>query len=146
MKGRSSHRTPAQKKVQKGGRTVEDSAKERRGLDRHIVVWGLIFVASFVIVIVGNLLLGSWFGIGVGCLVGIAGLLWVVNSSRYVRDAWELEQEMEEALDKQSRNQLARRISRKRDYRGVDVNHAIICLSASAGLFALTMLLKMMYG
>jgi len=125
---------------------VEDNAKERRGLDRFIVVWGLIFIAACAVVMVGNLLWSSWLGIVAGCLLGIGGLVYMINSSRYVRDAWELEQEMREALDDQTRNELAMRASRKRDYRDVDRSHALIWLSAAAGVFGLTMLLKMIYG
>jgi len=128
------------KGAKKGGEMHNDSAEVRRGLGRYVVVWGVSLVASCAIVIVGNLFLSSWFGIVAGCLVGIAGLVWFINSSRYVRDAWELEQKWSETLDDQGRAQLARSIRKKRDYRDVDRDHAIVCLSLAAGLFALTML------
>lgn len=120
-----------------------NSAKETRGLDRYLVVWGIAFIATSVIVIIGNLLLSPLVGIVSGCLLGIIGLLGFVNSSRYVRDAWELEQQIAKTLDKQSRDQLALSVRRKRDLREVDVNHALIYLSGSAVVFALTMLLMM---
>ena len=104
-----------------------DQTGLRRGLDVYIIVWGcsILFGAGFIIVM--DWWLSPFIGVGVGTILAVIGLLWFINSSRYLRDS------------QKTRDQS--QIDLLRSYRDVDVDHALILFAASAGVFALTMLL-----
>lgn len=109
-----------------------DQMKLRRGLDGYIIVWGCSILCGTGFIILMNWWLSPFVGVAIGTVLATAGVLWFINSSRYLRDS------------QNTRDQS--QIDLLRSYRDVDVDHGLILLAASAGVFALTMLLLVIKG
>jgi len=104
-----------------------DRMNLRRGLDAYIWWWTGSLTGAGGFITLMDIWVSPLSGVVIGALLAIAGLLWFVNSSRYLRDS--------QATQDQSRIDLLK------GYREVDQAHGLICLAASAGVFALTLLL-----
>lgn len=112
------------------GPGLEKMKKLKRGLDRYIIVWGCALLGGGASILLLNWWLSCWVGVGAGTLLAILGMLWFVNSSRYVRDTQKAEAQSQiDILNK---------------YKDLDIAHATFCLSTSAAILALTMLEAMM--
>ena len=109
-----------------------DQKKLRRGLDSYLIVWACSILCGVGFIILMDWWLSPFVGVAIGTLLAIAGLLWFINSSRYLRDS------------QNTRDQS--QIDLLRDYWNVDLNHGLILLAAAAGVFALTMLLLAIKG
>ena len=112
------------------GPKLEDMKRLRRGFDRYLGTWGFFLLSASGLIVLLDWFVTPWLGIGVGILLATAGILWLVNSSRYVRDT-------EATVDQ-------RDIENLNKLKDVDIAHAIVTLSASAGVLGITALLWIM--
>ena len=117
--------------------TKELEKKNLRTPDWGLVFFAFIGVAGITLVIFGNMC-SYWVGIGVGSGLAVIGFLYFVNSSKYVRDIWELEIKISNTEGEKDRLVLSQDLSMKIGYRDVDRNWGMACLTLSAGVLGLT--------
>jgi len=118
----------------------------RRGWDNYLSRWALSAGAVIALVTFGNLWWSIWVGVIAGSLVALAGFLWFVNSSRYVRDIWTLQEELARIENEESRLHFSHRIDIIAALRDIDRSWGMACLTLSAGIFGLTLLTAMLVG
>ena len=118
----------------------------RRGWDNYLSRWALRAGAVIALVTFGNLWWSIWVGVIAGSLVALAGFLWFVNSSRYVRDIWTLQEELARIENEESRLHFSHRIDIIAALRDIDRSWGMACLTLSAGIFGLTLLTAMLVG
>ena len=120
----------------------------RRGLDAYMGVRLLIIAIVFCAGTMLSLWVTIWFGVAIGCLLGIGAVLYYINSTRYVRDAWATETEITKAReeDKGQLDYLAMKRTAQRDYQEVDRNFGIAFLTLSLIVLALTTVIAIIEG
>lgn len=118
----------------------------RRGWDNYLFRWTLSAGAVIALTILGNLWWSIWVGIIAASLLALAGFLWFVNSSRYVRDIWTLQEELARIENEESRLHCSHKIDIIAALRDVDRSYGMACLTLSAAIFGLTVLMAMIVG
>jgi len=119
----------------------------RRGCGWNIFLWLVILTIVLSVVVYGTLNLNVWVGISLSCVFAIIAGLYFINSTRYVRDAWETQDKIRNIKHNASELELLRfKLTIQRDYQEVDRNYGIACLTASLITLAITTLIQIMLG